>query len=117
MAYASAVVGMIESACGVRVHGTDLDHRVFSGRGRDGDYSPPPHRSVRAALPHTAPALSYDAKRLCGYGWSTRARGVAIDCADYAAMAGMIFSDVPSFDAVLDTIALVESRVNGELAA
>jgi len=32
-------------------------------------------------------------------------------------MAGMIFSDVPSFDAVLDTIALVESRVNGELAA
>ena len=34
-----------------------------AGRGRDGDCSPPPHRSVRAALPHTAPALSHDAKR------------------------------------------------------
>jgi len=40
-----------------------------SGRGRDEDYSPPPpHRSVRAALPHTAPALSHDAKRSLGYG-------------------------------------------------
>ena len=28
----------------------------------------PPHRSVRAALPHTAPALSHDAKRSLGYG-------------------------------------------------
>lgn len=35
----------------------------------------PPHRSVRAELPHTAPASSHDAKRWCGYGWSTRARG------------------------------------------
>ena len=26
----------------------------------------PPHRSVRAALPHTAPALSHDAKRSLG---------------------------------------------------
>ena len=28
----------------------------------------PPHRSVRAELPHTAPALSHDAKRSLGYG-------------------------------------------------
>ena len=28
----------------------------------------PPHRSVRAALPHTAPALSHDVKRSLGYG-------------------------------------------------
>jgi hypothetical protein len=31
------------------------------GRGRDGDCSHPPHRSVRAELPHTAPALSHHA--------------------------------------------------------
>jgi transposase len=35
----------------------------------------PPHRSVRAALPHTAPALSHDAKRSLGYGWRTRTSG------------------------------------------
>ena len=28
----------------------------------------PPHRSARAELPHTAPALSHDAKRSLGYG-------------------------------------------------
>ena len=28
----------------------------------------PPHSSVRAALPHTAPALSHAAKRSLGYG-------------------------------------------------
>jgi hypothetical protein len=40
------------------------DNCQVAGRGRDGDLSPPPPpRSVRAALPHTAPAASHDAKR------------------------------------------------------
>ena len=35
----------------------------------------PPHRSVREALPHTAPALSRARNRLSGYGWTMRGRG------------------------------------------
>ena len=36
----------------------------------------PPHRSVRAELPHTAPALSHDVRRWFGYGWRTRTFGI-----------------------------------------
>lgn len=36
------------------------------GRGRNGSHLPPPNRSVRAELPHTAPALGFDAE--AGYG-------------------------------------------------
>ncbi len=36
-------------------HFNRLRHYI-TGRGRDGDYSPPPHRSRRAAFPHRAPA-------------------------------------------------------------
>ena len=35
----------------------------------------PPHRSVREALPHTAPALSRARNRSCGYGCRIRGRG------------------------------------------
>jgi len=37
-----------------------------SSRGSNGSHLPPPHRSVRAELPHMAPALHFNAE--AGYG-------------------------------------------------
>ena len=39
---------------------------VRSDRGRDCNYRPPPDRSVREKLPHTAPTLDLDESRRMG---------------------------------------------------
>jgi hypothetical protein len=47
----------------------------IGGRGRDGDYSPPPHRTRRALLTHRAPTLDGDEEPLLrprmqdAWGW------------------------------------------------
>jgi hypothetical protein len=77
---ASTAAGAATETIGTNSHVLPLDGRGdFDGSTvavRTPVTRRPPHRSVRAELPHTAPALSHDAKRWLGWGWLTRTLGM-----------------------------------------